>query len=156
MIWSEFLDTAKRLLVGATEGDWRSATSRAYYAVFHHFREWLRKEGIDLGSGGQAHNSLYVGLANCGIHDIALIGDRIDDLRRSRSQADYELRRAFTRAGAVSGVREADAIVVDFRSLLGSVPTNAIVQGVKTYLISIRRLPKNSLSWPISIGRITP
>lgn len=38
---SEFQDTAERLSQGTTEGDWRSAISRAYYAVFHHFLDFF-------------------------------------------------------------------------------------------------------------------
>jgi len=41
MQWSEFQDTAGRLAHGATEGDWRSAISRGYYAVFHFFHETM-------------------------------------------------------------------------------------------------------------------
>jgi uncharacterized protein (UPF0332 family) len=142
MKWAEFLDTGKRLLVGSTEGDWRSAASRSYYAVFHFFRDWLRNERLDLGAGGQAHNSLYVGFANCRVASVQTVGDRIDELRRARTHADYDLRRPFAKAKSVSNVREADSIVADFQSLLVSIPANTIVDGVKNYLISIGRLPR--------------
>jgi hypothetical protein len=35
---------------------------RAYYAVFHYFREFLLSQGVDLGRGGQSHFNLYAGL----------------------------------------------------------------------------------------------
>jgi uncharacterized protein (UPF0332 family) len=39
MLSDDFLDTARRLAAGATEGDWRSAVSRAYYSLFHRIRD---------------------------------------------------------------------------------------------------------------------
>ena len=35
MNWRDFLSLAARLAGGATEADWRTAVSRAYYAAFH-------------------------------------------------------------------------------------------------------------------------
>jgi uncharacterized protein (UPF0332 family) len=54
MLWSAFQDTADRLARGAEEGDWRSAISRTYYAVFHFFREFFLTHGVDVGRGGQS------------------------------------------------------------------------------------------------------
>jgi uncharacterized protein (UPF0332 family) len=58
MDWSDFRDTAERLGQGTTEGDWRSAVSRAYYSVFHFIREFLQSNGLDIGRGGQSHFNL--------------------------------------------------------------------------------------------------
>ena len=63
----EFLDAADRLTRGTTEGDWRSAVSRAYYGVFHRLRDALLAQGLDVGRGGAAHFNLYSGLHNCGV-----------------------------------------------------------------------------------------
>jgi uncharacterized protein (UPF0332 family) len=140
--WNEFLSTAYRLASGATEGDWRSAVSRAYYAVFHRFREWLYRHGIDVGKGGSAHSSLYMGLNNCGELAVSDIADRIDNLRSDRVNADYEFTRTFDAVVAESAVLEADAIVNDFRALLLKTPTQQIADGAKNYLISIGRIRK--------------
>jgi|GEM_PF-4779796 len=58
----EFLATADKLAHQSLESDWRSAVSRAYYAVFHHLREIFLLHGLDLGRSGQAHFNLYAGL----------------------------------------------------------------------------------------------
>jgi hypothetical protein len=81
MHWSDFQDTAERLADGQSEGDWRSAISRSYYAVFHFFREFLLSNGLDVGRGGQSHFNLYRGLLNCGFAQVAAIASRIDGLR---------------------------------------------------------------------------
>lgn len=93
MKWNEFLDTATRLAKGATEGDWRSAISRSYYADFHFFREFLQSHGLDVGRGGQAHVNIYGGLNNCGFSNVAVIAQRLDGIRSRRVEADYDLRR---------------------------------------------------------------
>jgi hypothetical protein len=95
MQWSEFQHTAERLSLGTTEGDWRSALSRGYYAVFHYFREFLFANGLDIGRGGPSHFNLYAGLLHCGIQPIAAIASRLDRLRELRGYADYDLVRPF-------------------------------------------------------------
>jgi hypothetical protein len=88
MQWGEFQDTAGRLARGATEGDWRSAISRAYYAVFHCFHKFLLSNGLDVGRGSQSHFNLYSGLLNCGFPGVAAVASRIDSLRAHRVWAD--------------------------------------------------------------------
>src|SRR5205085_3360441 len=97
---SDFQATAERLALGVTEGDWRSAISRAYYSVFHYFRELFLSHGLDLGRGGSSHFNLYAGLFNCGLTPVAQFGTRIDNLRVSRARADYDLGVPTDRVGA--------------------------------------------------------
>ena len=46
-----FLTTADQLAQGATEADWRSAVSRAYYAVFHVARRLFTTCGFTVPRG---------------------------------------------------------------------------------------------------------
>src|SRR5437868_13485604 len=103
----EFLLTAENLSNGTRESDWRSAVSRAYYAVFHHFREFFLLHGLNLGRSGQAHFSLYTGLLNCGIPAVQALGARVDKLRADRVEADYDLRKPSKQPGAKNAVSEA-------------------------------------------------
>lgn len=141
MLPSEFQDTAERLARGVTEGDWRSAISRAYYGVFHYFREFFLAHGLDIGQGGVSHNSLYVGLHNCGIPSVADIGTRVDDLRSTRTRADYNLKARISSAIADAAVLEGRQLVADFRALLTTVPAPSIVDGARQHLRSIGRIP---------------
>lgn len=140
MDWHEFLDTANRLAPGAAEGDWRSAVSRAYYSIFHFFREWLRQRGLDLGAGGQAHANLYHGLNNCGIAALIPVASKVDDLRNSRTEADYDLRSAVDQLAASNAIARAQLVVADFQSVLTSVPPQEVADGAKKYLRSIGRI----------------
>ena len=95
----EFLTTAEHLAQSSEESDWRSAASRAYYAVFHHFRELFIAHGLNLGRSGQAHFNLYAGLLHCGFPAVAALGSRLDQLRLrhatgQRTQAREPLPRA--------------------------------------------------------------
>jgi uncharacterized protein (UPF0332 family) len=137
---SEFQDTAERLAQGNTEGDWRSAMSRAYYAVFHYFRSLFLSHGLDLGRGGQAHFNLYVGLMNSGFPAITPIGGKVDDLRDNRVRADYDLNSTVSQQDAASSVQAARSILTDFQALLSTIPVNQIVDGVRNYLRSIGHL----------------
>jgi uncharacterized protein (UPF0332 family) len=142
MRWSEFLDTAKHLITRTTEGDWRSAVSRSYYAIFHFFREWLLGEGINIGKGAQAHNSLYVGLWNTGIPAISPVGNRIDNLRDARNDCDYELSARVTQIDASDLVNEAQSIITDFQAAISAIGPSMVAQAVRRHLVSIGRLPK--------------
>lgn len=140
MQWNEFLDTAGRLAQGATEGDWRSAISRAYYAVFHSFREFFASQGLHLGRGGQSHFNLYVGLLNCGVPQVTRFGTRVDDLREQRTEADYDLAQILTQSLAMNAVGEARKVVRDFQSVLTGISAVQIVAGAKKYLQTIGRV----------------
>ncbi len=142
MKWDQFQDTAKRLSQGKTEGDWRSAASRSYYALFHYFREFLLTNGLDVGRGGESHFNLYSGLKNCGYASMDSLADRIDQLRRSRRQADYEMRLPFPQRLAQIATQETDSIIADFQVELRTLSAKQIADGAKAYLRSIGKLGK--------------
>jgi uncharacterized protein (UPF0332 family) len=141
MQWDAFLVTARWLATGTTEGDWRSAISRAYYAVFHFFREWLEANGTSLGKSAQAHNNLVTGLLNCGDSVVKGIAVRIDFLRVDRTKADYDFNKTFKPADAQLAIARAEQIVADLRSHLTIVSASIIVTGYVAFLQSIHRLP---------------
>lgn len=139
----EFHDTAIRLVAAPTEGDWRSAVSRSYYFIFHRFRELLLANGLDVGQGGQSHYTLYVGLFNCGIQSVATIADRIDDLRRMRIWADYELAKSMPQALAQAMVQEAQSLASDFQAVSKAISIAQVVHGARQYLQSVGRIAKS-------------
>jgi uncharacterized protein (UPF0332 family) len=143
MQWSDFRDTAGRLAQGATEGDWRSAISRGYYAVFHFFHEFLLSNGLNVGRGGQSHFNLYSGLLNCGFPQVAAIASRIDGLRAHRVWADYDLARPINRRAAQSSIRESRSLIADFQTALAALPSAQITDGARKHLQSIGRLGRH-------------
>jgi len=135
-----FLDCARNYANQPTEADWRSAISRAYYAVFHHFREWFASKGLKLGNAAQAHSNLHLGLLNCGIAGLQTIESQIDDLRQTRTFADYDLWKNILRSDARVAVDLADKILSTFLTVLQSAASQQTVGRVRQYLVSIGRI----------------
>ena len=59
----EFLTVAERLALGSTQGEWRTAAGRSYYAVFLRARELLISIGaVALSASGQDHGTVLRGI----------------------------------------------------------------------------------------------
>lgn len=95
MTGRDFLPLATRLAVGATEAEWRTAVSRAYYAAFHVARQLLEDLGFTVPRGDRAHGYLWLRLANGGDPQVQKAGMDLSNLRGRRNQADYDLARPF-------------------------------------------------------------
>lgn len=109
MIHDEFLSVANELAQGITEGHWRSAVSRAYYAAYHRTRFMIEAAGGNMPAGERCHEQLASKLR--GPHrGLTNIGTRLDHFRRDRNAADYA-RRSFSRTDAIAGVREATILL---------------------------------------------
>jgi uncharacterized protein (UPF0332 family) len=55
----DFLTVAKYLAARGTEGEWRTAVSRAYYAVFHTARNLMEDLGFVVPRADPAHSYLW-------------------------------------------------------------------------------------------------
>lgn len=106
-----FLDVADELSMGLREADWRTATSRAYYAAFHKARRLLVRNGFTVPRGDQAHAYLWLRLCNCQHADVADAGLALNDLRRARNQADYDVDASVDQAECIDHVRMAADII---------------------------------------------
>jgi hypothetical protein len=91
MTGHDFLTLATTLAAGATEAEWRSAVSRAYYAAFHVVRDWFRDLGFVVPQADVAHKYLAYRLQNCGNPQLRQAGIDLDALRQARNEADYDL-----------------------------------------------------------------
>ncbi len=107
----KFLDLARRLAAASEEEDWRTAISRAYYAVFHVACDLMTSLGFTVPNAEQAHGYLWLRLQNCGHHPTIKAGSDLKDLRRSRNQADYLMRRTVNSKDAWSAIAHAELIM---------------------------------------------
>ncbi|MCI0696043.1 hypothetical protein L0337_29090 [candidate division KSB1 bacterium] len=87
-----FLDVAKKFLSIPSEAAYRSAVSRAYYAVFHAAASFLEKLGFKRTKGPQEHGEIPARFNNCGVADGEKIASWLNDLHRQRILADYDLK----------------------------------------------------------------
>lgn len=88
----DFLALAKKLQNSDDEASLRTAVSRSYFAIFNHVKNFLTTRGIKLPEAAQAHAKAHQYLSNCGIDEAEELADDLDNLRKNRNDADYELR----------------------------------------------------------------
>ena len=106
-----FLDVADDLSTGLREADWRSATSRAYYAAFHKARRLLLRGGFTVPRGEQAHAYLWLRFSNAQHPDIVNAGVELNQLRTVRNQADYDVDAPVDHAECIDHVQVAANII---------------------------------------------
>ena len=114
----DFLVLAEEWVVELREAEWRSAVSRAYYAVFHVARELFQRCGFVVSQGDQAHRYLWIRLANSGHPTIQRAGNDLNFLRRRRNWADYEFGSALSQHDAMNDVAAAADVIRTLDSLL--------------------------------------
>lgn len=132
MQWDQFLRTAERLALGTTEGNWRSAASRAYYAVYHFFWEWLVQEGMPLPPL-LAHNTLDDALRAAVGPGMSPVSKAFHKLLEARRHADYDLHLPFGKSHADQNVVRAASIVADFQAVLVGPHGRQAVGDVRAY-----------------------
>src|SRR5262245_28965489 len=110
MTGREFLVVAGLLATRATEADWRTAISRAYYAAFHTAREYMTRIRFRVPAGEQAHAYLWLRMSNTGDSKLDAVGRLLRDLRGRRNNADYDLARPRSQANATDAIVDAKDI----------------------------------------------
>jgi uncharacterized protein (UPF0332 family) len=111
MNWRDFLPLAARLAAGATEADWRTAVSRAYYAAFHVARRLFADLGFSVPRADRARQYLVFRLCNSGESAVERAGRDLETLRRLRNRADYDETPALTQPQAAAAVQIAEGII---------------------------------------------
>lgn len=112
MDFRDYLRQARILARGPVEADWRTASSRAYYAAFHVARLLLRDLGFRVPQAERAHNYLSLRLFNSGHADTSAAGRGLNGLRGQRNRADYNDQISFTQAMALRDVQQAEDVVL--------------------------------------------
>jgi uncharacterized protein (UPF0332 family) len=92
----KFLDVADRLKNSFEESDRRSAVSRAYYAVYHSIRYYLKSKITDipddiLRDHRAVIQCLFEGGKNANLPKVVILARLIIELKNDRHEADYDL-----------------------------------------------------------------
>lgn len=114
MTGSDFLPLAHRLAAAASEPEWRTAISRAYYAAFHVARQLLEELGFRVPWADRAHAYLTMRLNNCGDVQVQRAASDMHSLRSLRNQADYDLQRPVRQSVAVAQAPISQQIIQAF------------------------------------------
>lgn len=129
----DFLTLAESWISGATEAEWRSAVSRAYYGAFHAARNLMDDLGFSVPRADRAHAYLWLRLSNCSNAAVSGAGADLNLLRTDRNRADYDVAGTLSRADARIQVQAARRIM---RLLADAAlePTRAqITDAMRTY-----------------------
>jgi uncharacterized protein (UPF0332 family) len=133
MDFRDYLTLAAALAAGSTEAEWRSAVSRAYFAAFHVARELLLGLGFRAPQADRAHSYLWLRLANAGVADVKLAGNRLNALRGQRNRADYASRPLLFQATAANEVKNAEDIIQALDAAAVEPTRTQITDAMKVY-----------------------
>ncbi len=99
----DFLAVAREAARGASEAHWRTAASRAYYALMREVRDAMTSWGLSRPAPSQVHQLVRRRLFTSTDPDAKRIGITLNELRDSRSRADYETDAPHEFAAAAGG-----------------------------------------------------
>lgn len=139
MTGADFMALAGRLVAGPSEAEWRTATSRAYYAAFHAARDLLGGLGFRVPQSDQAHNYVYVRLNNSANVALAKAADGLRELRSQRNVADYDFRQTHLQQTATGLLALANRVIQSL-AVASSEPTRTqITTTMKDYEKNVLR-----------------
>lgn len=133
MNFRAFLDVAEALASGASEAEWRSAVSRAYYAAFHVASDLVQSLGFSVPKADRAHGYLHLRLSNSGNDDVIDAGRVSAELRSRRNRADYDKRSRFGAADAQDALEMAHSIIEALDEALAEPLRSEITSAIKAY-----------------------
>jgi uncharacterized protein (UPF0332 family) len=128
---TDFLVLAETWIRNATEAEWRSAVSRAYYGAFHAARRLMHDLGFVVPRAERAHAYLWLRLSNCGEAAVVRAGAELNSLRSDRNRADYDVERTIHQADALLQVQTARRILQVLDSARIEPTRTAIAEAIK-------------------------
>ena len=129
----EFHKLALELSARDDEASLRSATSRAYYAVFHASREFLGRLGFQLRQSDQAHAAIYRRLTGSKDVQLRKAGDSLMQLKRLRNRADYDISQPYSTSEARTAVQEAALLMTRIDGFIDEKQLAEITQRIREY-----------------------
>ena len=105
------LEAAKALGRGEAEVDRRNAASRAYYAAYHRCLPLSRSIGLSAEPGHGVHRQLVDTLTGSSDLRVKSVGYRLNECRKLRTQADYEIEIDFSSRDARVAIAQCERIM---------------------------------------------
>ena len=112
-------EAARVIGQGESEVDLRNATSRANYAAYHQYRPLAQGLPSPPGQGG-VHWQLIGRLTQALNRELKSLGYRLDQCRRLRVRADYNIESEFPSASARTALAECEQILNKVESILST------------------------------------
>jgi hypothetical protein len=86
----KFLDSARRVYLGNTQADWRTAAGRAYYALLIECRDAMLRWGFKPPPRDKIHHFVRLSFTYAALREVKQLGLQLERLGRLRSSADYD------------------------------------------------------------------
>jgi uncharacterized protein (UPF0332 family) len=109
----DFQVLASELVRGSRASEYRTAVSRAYYAVHNVGFEILTEFGFNIRKNFSGHADVWDRLSNSGDSDLEKIGSQLSNLHGQRIHADYRMDKR-----EVESSKTAQAIVETARKMI--------------------------------------
>lgn len=117
---ADFLTVASKLCPSTSEAERRTAVGRSYYALYILLHDELRKLGVPLRNGPEDHGEVVYYLTRCPPLGVAAtVGQALNDLRRDRNTADYEMSAVISKSKSEFVYKKALECFRNFKSLDG-------------------------------------
>lgn len=133
MNFRDFLNLAENLAKGASEAEWRTCVSRAYYGAFHVACDFLKVLGFRVPRSERGHSFVWLRLSNCGDDDVMKSGRSLNDLRGRRNASDYQERIAVSSAHANDALKSAQSIIKQLDAVLNQPIRSRVQEAIKRY-----------------------
>jgi len=113
----KFLESAKIIIEGGQEVDYRNATSRAYYCAFHLCRNFLNTLLHAQISDQASHEAVIGELINSPDNKLRKLGNKLRQAKRSRHIADYKLFHEFSYHEAKQTIKHSYEIKIELEDI---------------------------------------
>ena len=128
-----FLELARELVAKPTEASWRTAVSRAYYAIFHVARLKLREWGFQIQQSDQTRVGVARRISKVGIPEWEELARRLTELRSLRNLVDYDLNQPFSQQAAMDGLAEAELAMTTLSGKLSAEERQQAIEAIRQY-----------------------
>src|ERR1700730_8120954 len=115
---SDFCTIAGKLALDHGQATWRTAVSRAYYALFHEAHGLLRIARIHIKDRHSTHDKIQQVLSASRDADVGVIAEMLRELLTCRKQADYTVE-----VDSIKSKEEASLIVMRARKTIDLIST---------------------------------
>lgn len=131
----DFHQLASELCQGNRAVNFRTAISRAYYAVYNVGFEILSGMGFRLSTGSAGHGDVRNRLSNSGEEQIVSIGSKLSTLESMRIKADYKLDRKDVEnpKTAQAIVRQVEEIIQTLDTFCSGPDRDSIIRAIKEW-----------------------
>lgn len=125
----DFFALALKLRDLSSEADHRTSVGRSYYSLFNLLRDQLAARGVKFGRDTSDHKRLPSYLQRSNVRDAGAIATALQNLRKSRTDCDYEMALVVDQRSAQIAVGQAQSAIARFDEM------------VKTKALDIRLVP---------------